>query len=863
MTTNSIQFTQHHLKFLSTWLEMAHLFAKRLTCFYCGSRSPQKAKGPVRKFRCNHCEAINHLDEKGEITDPPAAETNPDVYGPGASSPPFEGSDFTGSGLFCTQCVRNQHLFTSALASYFPPPDDPNYSAYEREYPKFRQNLEERYPQVCVRCEPLARERIRQAGYEAKSDHLRRMMDRSKAGRVARQARNWNWRSLLIFAGAFLHWASIVGQLSWNLWTALGSDDDALRDPDEHFTPQTTLLCIQNALKTGRVTTSCSADLAPYAGLALVAGIFSLWYNPKLRLKVEGRGGRFAGLGEYYKVQLIVLVVRCAFWAVLRDPSSSGLDPTLPPALHMFMIFFTILSIAISRRIVKYDTRPLVNWNEDTPVSSPTRQRDRSPIYSTSKTPALTTALETSRYSSPRFPLEKLATPRAPVVEQSIPTPPPEGDDMDWTPSVQQRVIKPTTSVHQRDQKSVLEGPLPFYGSLPAAPKPPSWALRNQSTQRPKPIEQAVEHNPFHRTPNQPSSSWDRSARSDAIFAPPKFFPTSDHAASTGLESLFDKTFTIKSPEDEEENTWQSQQRSKDPRTRYNTGLQTLFIFQYLRLGLLGASIVAWFLSENGHLSLPGNYIEVASLGSASLIAGFALLETLKHPIAQWNGMEILVYFAELLAAVHLGGNLPRGTYERQYFDRYGKLLLIFMAAQEALTLLSLYRLAAHPEGPGVQQSQQLKPSGGGPINSPRAEHHGHPDLQHSFASHSAAPAMSFSSTAADSSFSTQPPEPQYRLAFPTYDAGFKRDHSFSLNSLKENESDGFDPLDRDSDTETTVTTATTATNNTIRNIRYGRHTDDVFFSPKRSELGPGIGGLSLDDGPSRRMTRSQSRRLR
>ena len=63
----------------------------------------------------------------------------------------------------------------------------------------------------------------------------------------------------------------------------------------------------------------------------------------------------------------------------------------------------------------------------------------------------------------------------------------------------------------------------------------------------------------------------------------------------------------------------------------------------------------------------------------------------------------------------------------------------------------------------------------------------------------------------------------QYRTAFPTFDSGFKRDHSFSLSSLKDNElCDMYDCLDRDSDTETTMTTATTATNNTIHNIRYG-----------------------------------------
>ncbi|KAF7597463.1 hypothetical protein BBP40_003710 [Aspergillus hancockii] len=696
--------------------------------------------------------------------DPPAADTNPKVYGPGASNPPFESTDFTGSSLFCAQCVRNQHLFTSALAAYFPPADDPSYGAYEQEYPNFRKNMEERYPQVCAKCEPRVKERIRQAGYEAKSDHLRR--------------------------------------------------------------------------------------------------ILSLWYNPKLRLKVEGRGGRFVGLGEYYKVQFIVMVVRCVFWALLRDPLSSGLQPHLPPTLHMFMFVFTALSVLLSRCIVQYDTRPLVNWADNTPAATPTRRREESPVQPGSSQFFYKNPNEGLQQSTTRFPLEKLATPRPVPEEPTIPTPPPEGDDMDWTPSVQHN-ITPTVSVHQRERKSVLDGPLPFYGSLPAAPKPPSWNLRNQPSQRQKPIEQVVERNPFHRTPTQPSSPWMRdSDRSDNVFAPPKFFPVSDHVASTGLESLFDKTFTIKSPEDEDRGTWQSQQRTASARPQHSIDLHTYFVFQYLRLGLLLSSLAAWLLSQYGLTSVPGDYIEVASLGSASLIAGFALLEALKQPIVQWNGIEFLVYFAELVAAVHLGGNLPQVSFERQYFDRYGKLLLIFMTVQEALSLLSLYRFSlAISAGQIPQANRTQSPVAVLPSNSPRFENSDRQALQ-PFTSQSSVPSLSFSSTLPGSSFSAQTPEAPRHRPFPSYEGGYKN-HSFSLKSLKDEESDVSDPLDHDSDTETTMTTATTATNNTIRNIRFGQSTRDTFFSPKRSELGPGIGGLSLEDEPARRMTRSQTQRLR
>ncbi|KAJ0420631.1 Ima1 N-terminal domain-containing protein [Aspergillus carlsbadensis] len=859
---------------------MAPLFSKRLSCFYCGRRSVHPSKELVRKWRCKHCEAVNYLDENGEITDPPTTETNPNPSTLGPSSPSFESADFTlsGSGLFCAQCLRNQHLFTSALASYLPSSDDPNYSAYERDYPKFRKNLEERYPQVCDKCEPRVTARIRQTGYEAKSDHLRRMMDRSKAGKAARRARQWNWRSLLVFVGAICYWASIAGQLAWDLTSALTIDEPA----DDMAESPSAASCVQIFLESYRLPRQCLVDSAPYAGFALVAGILSLWWNPKLRLKVEGRGGRFLGLGEYYKVQLIVMVVRCAFWAVLRDPSSSGLDPTLPPALHSFMVLFTTLSVFISRRIVRYDTRPLINWSEITPAATPARKSATSPQPTTNGKQPFCTPHERAQTLTPGFPLEKLATPKSAQQERAIPTPPPEVDDMDWTPSIQND-LQLTSTIHQRDQISnALKGPKPFYGSLPPAPKPPSWSLRNLPSQRQKPIEEVVERNPFHRSPLQSPGTWERSTGpSDVAFAQPKFFPVSDHA-STGLENLFDRTFTIKSPEDHEDE-WQSTNHTNTrPRSTQAANVRGALVSQIIRLCLLLGSLIAWNLSQYKLVSIPGDYVEITSLGSASLTAGFALLECLKQPILQWNGMEILVYFAELAAAVHLGGYLPGPSHERHYFDRYGKLLLIFMIVQEVLAVATLYRAASNPDAGSLRDPQPhrpFSPTANSMDGSPRSRTKKHTEY-HSFSSPTSStgpPALSFSSTAAGSSFMTHQPEPQYQLPFQPYDKNTssfynnnKSDHSFSLKSLKSQEANASSyDNDRESDTETTMTSATNATNNTIRNIRYGvtstSTVNNALFSPKRSDLGPGIGSLSLEDSvdrPSKRMTRSQSQRL-
>ncbi|KAL1968877.1 hypothetical protein VTN77DRAFT_1238 [Rasamsonia byssochlamydoides] len=813
---------------------MASLFKKRLRCFYCGKRSAEPTQGTVRKWRCKNCEAVNYLDENGEITDPPTAATNPHDDGSDASTP-FNSIDFDQSGLFCRKCVRNQHLFMKALGSYLPDPDDPAYPAYEREYPKFRKNLEERYPQVCENCEARVNQRIRQAGYEAKADHLRRMMERSKASRAARKARNRNWRSLLVFAGAVGHWASVAGQLAWSF---VGAIEDVSFDKDSPWSSFVSLT--RKVIGTRQVE---SHDLAPYAGVALILGILSLWWNPKLRLKVEGRSGRFVGLGQYYQFQLIVLVTRFVLWALLKDPATSGMKPSLPPTLHIFMMVFMIMGVIISRQIVQYDTRPLVLWS-DTPVASPSRKAQSTQANTNDRRQVFQDS------SAQRFPVEKLAMPRqTPDKPSPIPsTPPPEEDTMDWTPSLKQE-IRPKFSVAQENHGEPFAGKSPFYGSLPEAPKPPSWQLRNPIPQRP--VEKVVERNPFHRAPMQSPEQENRAADkgsgrgSDVYFAPPKFFPPSDYSATTGLETLFDQAFTIRSPDDEPSD----HAGSSVPPASINA--QKSFVYQCLRLALLIACLIMWQVSQMELVSIPGNYVEIASLGSASLIAGFALLEILKQPMNHWNSMEILVSLAELAAAIHLGGNLPRIFYEREYFDRYGKSLLVFMSAQEMVGLSSSYQQArSSSNATAATTSGQLQTA---PSSSQAADDSRHDSQSQSFSSApSSPPALSFSSTLGGSSFSQ--PSLSHSQSSPPHYSLYRHD----LDKDNDNDSDTSEASGVDSDAETTLTSATNRTIRHMNPFAVSKHPDP---SPTkgRAGLGSGLRGLRLDDSPGGRVTRSQA----
>lgn len=302
------------------------------------------------------------LLQNGEITDPPASDTNAAVSTPGTSSPPFESAEFQEPDLFCSTCQRNQHLYTHSLANYFPPPDDPSYPEYEHNYDRFRKSLEDRYPQVCETCEPRVKERIRRTQYDAKADHLRRMMEQTRAGKAAKRARNSGWRSMLVFAGALGYWTSIIVQLVWNITVVMTSARTT--GEIDTFRGQISLIsCLKHTAQTRRLPGDCITDLAPVAGLALIVGILALWWNPKLRMKVEGRPGRFARLGEYYQVQLIVLVARCVFWALLKDSSANNISPALSPVLHMSMIIFTVLVSAAHFSVLTLANRYSLLWS--------------------------------------------------------------------------------------------------------------------------------------------------------------------------------------------------------------------------------------------------------------------------------------------------------------------------------------------------------------------------------------------------------------------------------------------------------------------------------------------------------------------
>lgn len=240
--------------------------------------------------------------------------------------------------LFCQTCLKNQHVFAETLAAYFPSQDAPNYAEYEKAYPAYRKALEERYPQICEQCAPRVQERIRATGYAAKTDHLRRMMERTRGHVIPRGESSW--KSALAFLGGTAWFMSLMGQIAWDGLVLLisGNEHEGLLDDEITLSG-----CTQQAMRGSDLTSGCTALATRMARLALLLGLLACWWNPKLQEISRRRGGRMFGVFEYYKHQALLLLVRYLAYVYLDRTPSSDINLQKTMGVHAFLIFFCTL----------------------------------------------------------------------------------------------------------------------------------------------------------------------------------------------------------------------------------------------------------------------------------------------------------------------------------------------------------------------------------------------------------------------------------------------------------------------------------------------------------------------------------------
>ncbi|RVX70246.1 hypothetical protein B0A52_05579 [Exophiala mesophila] len=491
----------------------------RLNCHYCGHRS-KSGKAPGQKFKCDNCLAVNFFDENGEIADVPIDVAAPlQRFAQPAFRDPLADDYGAQDSIFCSTCLKNQHLYTYNLSQFLPDPDHPEYARYEADFPAFKKELEKRYPQCCAQCEPKVRRQLQQATYNARTDHVRRVLDKSRQRRIASRL---GWRSLLVSAAGCGYGISLATQVVWHLY---GSQVQWI--PGEHG------LNIASCLKSRTWSLACFEQTESIANLSLILGLLCIWWNPKWQHKISNNEGRLIGLQRYYLIQLAILFLRFAALALLHH---IPFTETAASVLHaVFAISIAVAGLWSTFRIITIRLAQPIDWHQDPAALLTSGQFNPPPTK-------IQQQLETGGERA--FNIDSLSSVSAQTYEAwKPPSPPDTGDSMDWTPT------QPTFSPAPKPVRVAPSGPSPFFGKLPALN---AKGIRTNSGQQMKPKE-AIGLPPgfFDKKPSSALSPQGPQPPSDA-FAQPKFFGLQGQA-DTGLEKIFDSVFSLKDSSVEEQ----------------------------------------------------------------------------------------------------------------------------------------------------------------------------------------------------------------------------------------------------------------------------------------------------------------------
>ncbi|KAL9604943.1 MAG: hypothetical protein Q9219_000131 [cf. Caloplaca sp. 3 TL-2023] len=581
--------------------------------------------------------------------------------------------------------------------------------------------MEADFPQVCPKCAPAVEDRIRSTGYAAKTDHLRRMMDRTRD--VAITKHDWTLKRVAVTLGGLGWFAGHLGQFTWNALGTLPAMpvEGRLIDEEEHWNM---IQCFIHSPSSSQSAGSsgCPALLhvASFLGLSLLC----FWWNPRMQYKLQGGYGRIVGRLEYYKLQLTLMVIRYLSWKLTAKDSSIHLEPSAVRAVHAFNLVGGIILTFLSFNAIQIDRQPLVSFQEHyEPLvpSQPTYETRSTSIEQSRKDPIL------KRTRVQPFPIEKLAPKPQPPAYQP-PTPPPEedydeGSQMEWTP---QHHFRSPTSYRAPQPKPAYDGPSPFHGTIP--PAPVSWAqrLRNPRQVVIQKAPEAKKENFFNKrskriisdtasdvTSPAPSVTCDSMLEMDSPvkFAQPKFFAPSDRM-ETGLESLFTNAFSL--GEDQSSGDHQGQEGLRAT----GSSLTSKPLSRLLITLSLAASCMAWYYAPTLSPASPDlvrlNTMVVAGLSAVynsalGLMYGGKTIAWSLITASEFLGAAIIIY------GIHDADARHAPTQTR--LDILGLAYLAALTVQEAWAFVSSFPATTPPspseesQQPAMDQQREAAPS--------------------------------------------------------------------------------------------------------------------------------------------------------
>ncbi|KAJ8100308.1 Ima1 N-terminal domain-containing protein [Lipomyces tetrasporus] len=140
----------------------------RRFCFYCNVKTSSdltyQSSSNSYEWRCPLCEAVNVINEAGEIMDYTPEDTTAAENLITAATANNETES-----PFCRNCQTNHRIVMEALASYLPPEWDSRYKEYEKRLPSYKGELEQRYPPYCENCRDTVIRKLSENNYNARA----------------------------------------------------------------------------------------------------------------------------------------------------------------------------------------------------------------------------------------------------------------------------------------------------------------------------------------------------------------------------------------------------------------------------------------------------------------------------------------------------------------------------------------------------------------------------------------------------------------------------------------------------------------------------------------------------------------------
>ncbi len=172
-------------------------------------------------------------------------------------------------------------------------------------------------------------------------------MERTRGGYIPRGESGW--KSLLVFVGGVMWALSMAGQIVWDVIVLLSPKQDygELLDPDASLSASE---CMHQVMRGLSLPSGCNTLVDPVARIALLLGVLSLWWNPRLQDRLGRPGGKIVGVAEYYKLQAILLLARCLGWIYLAGTANAEHDSQTTKGIHAALLFFGIL-VSHSQRV--------------------------------------------------------------------------------------------------------------------------------------------------------------------------------------------------------------------------------------------------------------------------------------------------------------------------------------------------------------------------------------------------------------------------------------------------------------------------------------------------------------------------------